>query len=89
MTCSVQGRLKKAKKVKIKVKSLIIVFFDIKGIVIKGFVLSGQTVNSAYIFYGDCVKMSEEFSQKFIDKETDRCIKTTYRLTLSFSPGNF
>jgi hypothetical protein len=30
-----------------KVKSMIIIFFDIKGIVHKEFVLAGQTVNSA------------------------------------------
>jgi hypothetical protein len=41
-------RPKKARQVKSKVKSMIIIFFDIKGIVHKEFVLTGQTVNSAY-----------------------------------------
>jgi hypothetical protein len=47
MACSVQGRPKKARRVKRKVKSMTIIFFDIKGIVHKEFVFAGQTVNSA------------------------------------------
>jgi hypothetical protein len=39
--------LKEARQ-KSKVKSMLIIFFDIKGIDHKGFVLAGQTVNSAY-----------------------------------------
>jgi hypothetical protein len=39
---------KKAKQVKSKVKSMVIIFFDMKGIVHKEFVLAGQTVISAY-----------------------------------------
>jgi hypothetical protein len=35
-------------QVKSKVKSLLIIFFDIKGIVHKEFILAGQTVSSAY-----------------------------------------
>jgi hypothetical protein len=43
------------KKLKSKVKSTVIIFFDIKGSFNKEFVLAGQTVNSAYycMFYGD------------------------------------
>jgi hypothetical protein len=41
-------RLKKVTWVKSKVKSMLIIFFDIKGIVHKQFILAGQTVNSAY-----------------------------------------
>jgi hypothetical protein len=48
MACSVQGRPKKARQVRSKVKSMLIIFFDIKGIIHKEFVLSHQTVNSAY-----------------------------------------
>jgi hypothetical protein len=33
---------------KCKVKSILIIFFDIKGIVLKEFVLGGQAVHSAY-----------------------------------------
>jgi hypothetical protein len=48
MTCSVQGRLRVVRQVKSKVKSMLILFFDIKGIVHKEFILAGQTINSAY-----------------------------------------
>jgi hypothetical protein len=41
-------RQKKARQVKSKVKSMLIIFFDIKGIFHKEFVLAGQTVNSTY-----------------------------------------
>jgi hypothetical protein len=39
---------KKARQVKTKVKSILIDFFDVKGIVFKEFLLAGQTDNSAY-----------------------------------------
>jgi hypothetical protein len=39
---------KKARQVKSKVKSMLIIFFDIKGIVHKEFVMAGQAVNFAY-----------------------------------------
>jgi histone-lysine N-methyltransferase SETMAR len=41
-------RPKKARQVKSKVKNMLIIFFDTKGIVHKEFILAGQTVNSAY-----------------------------------------
>jgi histone-lysine N-methyltransferase SETMAR len=47
-------RPKKARQVKGKVKSMLIIFFDIKRIVHKEFVLAGQTVNFAY--YHDIVQ---------------------------------
>jgi hypothetical protein len=39
-------KAKKARHVKINVKSMIITFFDVKGIMHKQFVPTGQTVNS-------------------------------------------
>jgi hypothetical protein len=39
---------KKARQVKSKVKSMLIIFFDIKRIVHKEFILVGQSVNSTY-----------------------------------------
>jgi hypothetical protein len=42
------GQTEKARQVKSKVKSMLIIFFDIKGILHKEFFLAGQTVNSAY-----------------------------------------
>jgi hypothetical protein len=50
---------KKARQLKSKIKSMLSIFFGIKGIAHKEFVLAGQTVNSytTVTFYGDCVKM--------------------------------
>jgi hypothetical protein len=42
----VLGRPKEAREVKIRVKRMIIIFIDIKGIVQKRVFLAGQTVNS-------------------------------------------
>jgi hypothetical protein len=38
---------KKARQVKSEVKSMHFIYFDIKGIVHKEFILAGQTINSA------------------------------------------
>jgi hypothetical protein len=40
------------------------------------------------MFYGNCVKMCEDFALNFGDKRTDCCIITTHCLILPFSPGN-
>jgi hypothetical protein len=47
---------------------MLIIFIHIKGIVYKQFVLADQTVNSEYFcdFYGDCVKMCEDFAPTFL-----------------------
>jgi hypothetical protein len=55
-------KLKKARHVKSKVKSMIIILFDIKGIALKEFILAGQTVNSAY--YCDCMKIFPKLWQQ-------------------------
>jgi hypothetical protein len=47
MVCLVQGRPKNAKQVKNKVKGKLIAFLEIDGIVLKEFVLTVQSVNSA------------------------------------------
>jgi hypothetical protein len=44
----VQIHRKKARQVQSKVKSMLIISFDIKGTVHKEFVLAGQRINSAY-----------------------------------------
>jgi hypothetical protein len=40
---------KKMRQAKSTVKSMLIIFFDIKGTVHKEFILAGQTVNSSYL----------------------------------------
>jgi hypothetical protein len=68
----VQGRPKKARQVKGKVKSTLIIFFDNKGIPHKEFALASQTINSAY--YCDILRQlhekCEDFAQNFSDKRT-------------------
>jgi hypothetical protein len=47
MACPDTPKSKKAGQAKSKIKSMLIMFFDSKGIFHKEFVLAGQTVNSA------------------------------------------
>jgi hypothetical protein len=51
---------------------MLIIFFDIKEIVHKEFVLAGQIVNSAHycdIFYGDCVKIAKNSTPTLATEE--------------------
>jgi hypothetical protein len=77
---------KKTRWVKSKDNSMLIIFFDIKGIVRKS--SSGQTSHSVshttVTFYGDCMKMCKDFDPNFGDKRTGCCITTTHRLTGEF-----
>jgi hypothetical protein len=61
--------MEKSKQTNSIVKSMLTIFFDIEGIVYKEFVLAGQKVNShtTMTFYGDCVKMCEDFAPNFGD----------------------
>jgi hypothetical protein len=70
---------------------MLIIFFHIKGTVYEEFILAGQAVNSHTTakFYGDCMKMCEDFAPNFDDKRTDCCITTKHRLKPPFSPVNF
>jgi hypothetical protein len=67
----VQGRLKKARLVKSKVKSMLITVFNIKTSTKN---LSWQAKQSipytTVTFYTDCVKMSEDFAPNFWHKRT-------------------
>jgi hypothetical protein len=77
---------------KSKVKSILIIFFDIKGIVLKenSFWQSSQLITHITVtFYGDCVRMCEDFRQNFDDERTGYCITTMHRLTLTSPPSNF
>jgi hypothetical protein len=82
-------RLKMVKHVKSKVKSMLIIFFDIKGIVRNEFVLAQSIPHTTSTFYGDRVKLYEGFIPNFGDKSTGCCIRTTHCLRVLFSPGNF
>jgi hypothetical protein len=51
---------------------------------------SKQSVpHTAVTFYGDCLKICEDFAPNFGDKRTGCYVMTTHRLTLQFSLGNF
>jgi hypothetical protein len=82
---------KKERQVKSKVKSMLIISFDIKGAVYKESILAGQTVNPTYYFYfyGDCATMCLVFDLKYADKSIGCCITTTHRLELPISAGSF
>jgi hypothetical protein len=58
MACSVQGRPKKARKVKTEVKSMLIIFFGIKGIAYKEVVQASHAANSTY--YCDVLRRLRE-----------------------------
>jgi hypothetical protein len=55
-------RPKDARQVRSKVKSMLIIFVDIKRIVHKEFVLTGQTVNS--IYYWDILRLLREYVRR-------------------------
>jgi hypothetical protein len=76
---------KEASQVKNKVKSMFIIFFDIKGIVHKTFILAGRTVNSTY--YCDVLRRLNE-SVRWLRRELCRQ-RNWHRHILPFSPGNF
>jgi hypothetical protein len=90
MSSKTQGLLKKARQVESKAKSMLINFFEIKGIVHKNSALQAKQ-SSPHItmtFYGDCVKMCENFARNFGDKRIGCSITITHRLTLTFSREN-
>jgi hypothetical protein len=80
-------RPKKAIQVKSTVNSRIITFSDVKGIVHKEFVPTGQNVNSG--FYCDCVKMREDIAPNFGENRPGCFTMKTPRLILPSSPSSF
>jgi hypothetical protein len=85
-TRKVQTQGEKARQMKSKVKSMLVISIDIKGTIHKEFVLASQTVKPAY--YCDVLwrlKMCEDFVPNFGGKRTDCCITTTHRLTSFFT----
>jgi hypothetical protein len=70
---------------------MFIIFFDTKEMFVKNsFWQAKQSLaHTTVAFYGDRVKICEEFAPNFGNKRTGCCIMTTHCLTLPFSPGNF
>jgi hypothetical protein len=81
---------KKERQVKTKVKHMLIIFFDIKRIVHKEFVLADQQSirHTTVTFYDDCMKMCKDFGPNFGDKRTGCSFTTKYPLTVLFSRNN-
>jgi hypothetical protein len=46
-------------------------------------------IHTTVTFYGDCVKMREDFASNSGDKRTGCCNTAMHHLTLPFSPGKF
>jgi hypothetical protein len=71
MACPNSLRVEKARQVKSKVKSMLITFFVIKGVVHREFVLAGQAVilYTTVTLYGDCMKLCESFARTLATKE--------------------
>jgi hypothetical protein len=61
MACSIQDRQKKTRQVKIKIKTMIIIFFYFKRVVHKEFVRAGNPVYFAY-YYQDLRRKYEKIS---------------------------
>jgi hypothetical protein len=78
--------VRQAKK---KDESMLVIFFDITGIVYKEFVLIGQAANSAYYCTGlrRLLENVRRLHPDLSDKRTGCCITATHYLTLPFSPG--
>jgi hypothetical protein len=70
---------------------VLIIFFDIKRIVHKEFILAGQKVNSPY--YCDVLRRLRENTRRLHpelwQQRTGCCTTTMHRLTLHFSSGDF
>jgi hypothetical protein len=83
------GQTRKGETGRAKSRACSIIFFDIKGIVHKKFVLAKQSnLHTTVTFYGDCVKICEDFATNSGNK-TGWCMMTTHCPTFPFLPGNF
>jgi hypothetical protein len=83
-------RPKMVRQVKSKVKSMLIIFFGIKGLLTKNssWQAKQSISHNTVTIYGDCMKMCEDFAPNFGEKRTG-CFMATHRGTLPFSPKNF
>jgi hypothetical protein len=81
-------RLKKAKRVKSEVKSILIIFIGIKSLFTRNlFWQAKQSIShTTVMFYGNCMKLCDDFAPNFGDKRTGSCIMTAAYLSLPISP---
>jgi hypothetical protein len=80
------GDREKVWQVRRKVKSMLIIFFDVKGLVRNGFVLAGQTVNFAYFCEG-LLRLRENVRRlrpELWPQRTGCYIRTVHRVKLPF-----
>jgi hypothetical protein len=80
----------KGEHAKGKVRSMLISFLSIKEIVHKEFVLESQTSvpHTTVTFYGDCLKMCEDFAPNFGDMHYDSAPSHTSFFTREFFRKN-
>jgi hypothetical protein len=81
----------KGKQVKSKVKSMLMILFDIKGLLAKNssWQAKQSIPHTTVTLYGECVKICKDFAPNFGNKRTGCCLMTMQHLALPFSPGNF
>jgi hypothetical protein len=74
-----------------QIKNMLIILFDIKGVVDKNssWQAKQSSPHTTVKFYDDCVIMCKDFAWNFVDERTGCCIMTTYCLTLPFHQGIF
>jgi hypothetical protein len=85
MACPNSPGPKKARRAKSKVKSILLIIFDIKNLPSQD---KQSILDTTVTSFGDYVKMCKNIALNFGNKGTGCCI-TTHHLTLPFSAGNF
>jgi hypothetical protein len=79
-----------ARQVKSKIKSMLIVFFVIKGVVHKKLSWQAkQSIMHTVMFYGGCAKICEDFAPNFGNKRSGCPITTTHCFILPFFRREF
>jgi hypothetical protein len=76
---------KKARQVKGKVESMLILFFDTNN---SSWQAKQSIPHTTVTFHGNCVKICEDSAPNYGDKRTG-CFITTTQYHTPFSPGNF
>jgi hypothetical protein len=82
---------KMARQERRRLKTMLIIFLTSRRMFTKNSSCQAkQSIpHTAVTFYGDCVKMCEDFAPKFGGKRTGRCVTSTHLHILLFSPKNF